>query len=533
MKKIITSLALFSLITISAQSTELVFVFFKDKPNKAAFYANPSSELSQKSLDRRTQKSIALNDQDAPIESTYIQNIKNLGFTVTDYSKWLNGVAVNATTAQIATIKSQNYVASVESFVKNSGGKMKLDSEKPRKFKDKTFSKTDFNYGEAAEQIDQINLRPLHVAGYTGKNITIAVIDTGFPSVNTGSAYKRLRDNGQIKGGYNFISKNNDIYNQGFNIHGTVCLGAIGGYINNQFVGTAPDADFYLYASENADIEIPEEELYWIEAAEEADRKGVDLISTSLGYYEFDDSRYDYTYDDMNGTTSFIARGAQIAFEKGIFVSFAAGNEANDPWHYIITPADNAKVFSIGAVDVNGDSSTFSSFGPNSVGVIKPDVTARGTNTATVYNNDIFFSSGTSLANPVAAGAVASLLQALPKSINLDTLKNALRSKASLYPNHDDQKGFGILNLGNTLTSLATTDISKSKNISIFPNPVKNMVNIKTDEKINSVEIYDNLGRLILKNDKAQTDISKLEKGVYYLKVKTSQKEYIEKIIKE
>ena len=32
--------------------TELVFVFFKDKPNKASFYANPLSELTQKSLDR-------------------------------------------------------------------------------------------------------------------------------------------------------------------------------------------------------------------------------------------------------------------------------------------------------------------------------------------------------------------------------------------------------------------------------------------------------------------------------------------------
>jgi hypothetical protein len=66
-------------------------------------------------------------------------------------------------------------------------------------------------------------------------------------------------------------------------------LGAIGGYIQDTFVGSAPDADFYLYRSENAAIEIPEEELYWIEAAEEADRKGVDIITTSLGYATFDD----------------------------------------------------------------------------------------------------------------------------------------------------------------------------------------------------------------------------------------------------
>ena len=99
MKKALLFTFLFCSSLLFAQ-TELVFVYFTGKPNKAAFYANPLSELTQKALDRRTNLGIALNDQDAPIEPTYIQNIQNLGFTVTDYSKWLNGVAVNATAAQ-------------------------------------------------------------------------------------------------------------------------------------------------------------------------------------------------------------------------------------------------------------------------------------------------------------------------------------------------------------------------------------------------------------------------------------------------
>ena len=200
MKKILTTLMLGAMIFGRAQQTELVFVFFKDKPNKAAFYANPLSELSQKSLDRRMQKSIDINDQDAPIEQSYIQNIRNLGFSVTDYSKWLNGVAVNATAAQIETLKSQAFVSHVESFVKNRNGGKKNQADRPNKWKDFTANKTNFNYGDAAAQIDQINVRPLHVAGYTGAGIDIAVIDTGYPSVNTGNAFKRLRDNGKIKG---------------------------------------------------------------------------------------------------------------------------------------------------------------------------------------------------------------------------------------------------------------------------------------------------------------------------------------------
>ena len=99
MTKKIFSVLVLIIFTFASAQTELVFVFFKDKPNKAAFYANPLSELSQKSLDRRTKYGIALNDQDAPLEQSYVQNIRNLGFTVTDYSKWMNGVAVNATPA--------------------------------------------------------------------------------------------------------------------------------------------------------------------------------------------------------------------------------------------------------------------------------------------------------------------------------------------------------------------------------------------------------------------------------------------------
>ena len=363
-RKIFTILSLsFSL--IATAQTELVFVFFKDKPNKAAFYSNPLSELSQKSLDRRSNLGIALVDQDAPIEPSYITNVQNLGFEVTDYSKWLNGVAVNATAAEIQILSQQSYVDHVESFVRNPNGKKR--TEKIDKFKvcNQQFANRDilttFNYGNGLAQINQVNIRALHVAGFTGAGMTIAVIDTGFPSVNTGNAYKRLRDNGRIKGGYNFISKNTDIYNTSLNTHGSICLGTIGGYLDNQFVGTAPDADFYLYASEDGANEIPEEQLYWIEAAEEADRKGVDVITTSLGYTTFDDSRYDYTYNDMNGSTTFIARGAQIAAEKGIFLTVAAGNDGNNTWHYVATPADNAKVFTIGAVTSQGSSSSFSS----------------------------------------------------------------------------------------------------------------------------------------------------------------------------
>ncbi|NIF06329.1 S8 family serine peptidase [Chryseobacterium sp. Tr-659] len=533
MKKFLLFCFLTGYLNVSAQ-TELVFVYFTDKPNKAAFYANPLSELSQKSLNRRTALGISLNDQDAPIEQSYLQNLQNLGFTVIDYSKWLNGAAVNATPAQKTILQAQPYVQSIESFARNTSPVVKMT---PGKWQDdasinKTL--TTFNYGSGSGQIDQVNIRPLHLAGYTGTGISIAVIDAGFPTVDTGAAFSRLWNGNHIKAAYDFVTKTNDIYNASLSTHGSVVLGAIGGYLEDTFVGAAPDADFYLYRSENATVEIPEEEMYWIEAAEEADRKGVEVITSSLGYNVFDDTRYNYTYADMNGSKSFIARGAGIAAEKGIFVLAAAGNAGQQPWHYLTTPSDNAKVFSIGSVDSAGTASGFSSFGPNSLGVVKPDGSAQGTGTTTVYNNATIIVNGTSISTPIAAGGVACLIQAFP-TMDREQMRTKLRQTASLYPNHSDQTGYGILNFGSLYNMvLNTSEIVKKETFTLFPNPVKSILNIASDQEVQSLEIYDNLGRSIRKsNNQKSIKVEDFPKGTYYLKIQAKNKTYYEKFLKE
>lgn len=516
--------------------TELVFIFFNDKPNKAAFYANPLSELTQKSLDRRTALGIPLNDQDVPVEPLFIQSIENLGFTVTDISKWLNGVAVQANAAQISIIQNLPMVQSVESFAKISGPGTKMAPQHQNKFGN--FQKSalaSFNYGNGSAQIDQINLRNLHVAGFTGSGITIAIIDTGYPAVDTANAYQRLWTNNQIKGGYNFVSKNTDIYNSALNPHGSVVLGAIGGYIDHVFVGSAPDADFYLYISENTAVEIPEEELYWIMAAEEADRKGADIINTSLGYNTFDDPKYSYTYSDMNGTASFIARGAQIAAEKGIIVMVAAGNSGASPWHYITTPADNQMVFTVGAVDDAGNSSTFSSYGPNAAGIIKPDAAARGTAAASVSVNGPISSNGTSLATPIAAGGVACLLQAVNPATPRALIRSRLRETASLFPAHTDQMGYGILNFGGILQTFLSTHDVENPAVKVYPNPVVDYIYVEHTIKMRTAEIYDHLGRMVRKLSPVQNKIyvDDLVSGIYYLKVQSEGSSFAEKFIKK
>jgi hypothetical protein len=50
--------------------------------------------------------------------------------------------------------------------------------------------------------------------------------------------------------------------------------------------------------------------------AEKTDSLGVDIINTSLGYFDFDNTSYNHTYSEMDGKTAFMSRGAEIAFQE-------------------------------------------------------------------------------------------------------------------------------------------------------------------------------------------------------------------------
>ena len=531
MKRILLFFIFLIIHNVSAQK-ELVFVYFKDKPNKANFYSNPSLELSPKSLERRTKFGIKLKDEDAPIELNYIETIENMGFPIEGKSKWMNGIAIEMEPQNFKTITDLSFISHIETFVKNPSSTAGRKIEKFAKESSKRVS--EFNYGKTLDQINQINLRPLHTLGYTGKNITIAVLDTEFPTVNTGSTFAKIRTNQQIKGTYNFTTKQTDVYNNAKSSHGTQCFGIIAGYVENEFVGSAPDANFYLYTTENASVEIPQEELYWIEAAEEADRVGVDIISTSLGYRDFDDPRYNYVYNDMDGETTFIARSSKIATEKGIIVVASAGNEGNSTaYKYILSPADQPKVFSIGSVDVNGAISSFSSFGPNANQHPKPDVAARGSSTYYTNNNSISSGNGTSFAAPLAAGGIASLLEAIPTTQPQDILQQ-LRISASIYPNYNEQIGYGILNFYATLETLKIKENTKGSIVKIHTNPIHQSFSIQSNTMVEKIEIYDMLGRFIKQvNAQNSYDISELSVGNYLLKIQTSNGIVVEKIIKK
>src|SRR5687767_9546228 len=149
------------------------------------------------------------------------------------------------------------------------------------------------------------------------------------------------------------------------------------GDLPGQFVGTAPKATYYLWVTENDTSEFLAEEDFWVAGAEAADSAGVDVINTSLGYSLFDDSLMNHTYAQMDGATTRISIGTDIAASKGIICLNSAGNSGNNAWFYITAPADADSVLTVGAVGPDRVYASFSSKGPSSDGRVKPNVATQ------------------------------------------------------------------------------------------------------------------------------------------------------------
>jgi hypothetical protein len=383
-----------------------------------------------------------------------------------------------------------------------------------------------------------IGVDDLHIADYTGTGIIVAVLDSGFPNVNSMGALQRLRDNGNLLNGYDFVDRTSDIYAYTGNSHGTRVLSTMAGFVQDAYVGTAPDASYYLFRTEDAATENPVEESYWVEAAERADSLGVHIINSSLGYTTYDNPNYSYTPEDMNGETAFITRGANIANEKGILVVNSAGNSGNGSWQIVGAPADAAGVLSIGAVNADGLYASFSSRGNATQPTQKPDVVARGASAAVVTEaNTIVGNSGTSFSSPIMAGGIASLWQALPNA-TAEEIKQYVRMSASQYTNPDFFLGYGIPNLQLALEiglSLQEEDVLEIK---VFPNPVSDVLNIKMplESGNTTLTIFDVIGNRVLEKAMSSNNdvinMSNLASGLYMLQIKSAVKSKTVKLIK-
>ena len=532
-------LLLFILPLFSFSQEEDAWIYFTDKPNAQFYLDNPLEMLTQRALDRRAAQGIALQINDAPIEPLYVNQITtSQGITLKAKSKWLNCVHVRGSVTAVNALSELSFVDSVvfADDALNVSGRQRAN--KPIIPFNKSMDVSEnFNYGNSQNQIQMLNGHLLHQANYTGVGKIIAVLDSGFINVNSTTPFQRLFDNNLILGGYNYVSQSTDVYS--LHNHGTLVLSCMGGFVEGELVGTAPNAQYYLFVTEDVSEENPVEESYWVEAAEEADRLGVDVITSSLGYFGYDNPNYSHTYSDMTGNVAFASRGANVAFSKGIVVVASAGNNGNSSEPHVGVPAEGTNVLAIGAVQFDEQYASFSSIGPSFDNRIKPDVMAQGQ--ASVVANtsgNIQTASGTSFSGPIMAGMIASFWQAVPGLTNQQVV-DFVKSSADRFANPNEQYGYGIPDFQLALqNALLSTNQSQIERFQFFPNPTNGNITfvIPSQSSPNEIKLYNSLGQMVfaskVENFIQNIALDQLNSGIYYFTLDTSDQTYQGKIIK-
>lgn len=416
-----------------------------DKFNTPFSYLRPQDYLSPRALARRQQQGIEIDETDLPLSPAYLKELEAAGAEITNKSKWLNAVAIYAPdSATREKIRLLPFVRRVYPL----GFRRQPQPPKNlrRIIRDSSGAKPDY-YGFGANQAYMLDAPRLHAGGYDGRGVHIAIFDGGFENVYRMPAFDSLYKNNQILGTWDFVEGDEFVFEDSG--HGTDVLACMAANMPHLLIGTAPQASFYLFKTEDTKGEFWIEEFNWVAAAERADSLGVDIINSSLGYTVFKDSTMTYEYPiDLDGRTTIAARGADIAVTKGIVVFNSAGNEGNKKWHYIGTPADAENVISVAATRADGQKALFSSVGPTSDGRIKPDLAAQGQEAyvASIFGYAVKTTSGTSFSSPILAGAVACLRQSLPAMPALE-FKSLLQRHASQSKQPDTLLGYGIPHL--------------------------------------------------------------------------------------
>ena len=425
-----------------------VWVYLKDKGPVAEAMALAAGTINARALARRAARgrlrTVTL--ADAPMRYEYVAAVAAASTRVRNVSRWLNAVSVEATPAQVAALEALPFVVRVDMVRRYRQRREELDLRAAAAEAVEPMRKAStLDYGSSFAQLNQIKVPFLHDLGLDGRGVIVAVLDAGFNNlpheVFATTSILATRDfvNGDVG------VADGDV---GEGSHGTATLSVLGGYRPGQLIGPAYAASFLLAKTENTESETPVEEDNWAAAAEWAESMGADVISSSLGYLDYDRPFTSYTAADMNGDTAISTRAADLAGERGVVVVNSAGNEGfSSSSNTLGAPADGNLVLAVGAVTSSGTRASFSSVGPSADGRIKPDVAADGVSVKVAAPNGTAAyatASGTSFSCPLTAGVVALLLQANP-SATVDQVFQALRSTASQAGRPDNLLGYGIV----------------------------------------------------------------------------------------
>jgi len=534
---------LFSLVSCSliAQQDSITYKYwlqFSEKGDANYSIVNPEDFLSKRAIERRVNQDIKIKKSDLPVNENYVDSIRNIGFKIIGISRWLNGMIVCSYDSNLYKkincdfIDSIFYFGSWSSSIESNKINLKLEND---------FTNSD--YGNSFNQIKMLNVDFLHDRGYRGEGIIIAVLDAGFNKTDQLTVFDNLFNEERILGTFDFVNRDNDVYSE--HSHGTMVLSTIAGEDIGNFIGTSPNASFWLFRTEDVGSENVIEEYYWLLAAEYADSVGVDIINSSLGYTTFDNPAQNHTYNDMDGRTTVVSIAANMASRKGMIVVNSAGNSGNSNWHYIGAPADADSILSVGAIDENMNYAYFSSYGPSVDGRVKPNIVAQGKNTIVVNTDNVLIqANGTSFSSPLIAGAVANLWQAHPNRTNIEIIEAIILS-SHLNTNPNDSLGYGIPNFAlSDLILKDPIDKSISELFTIAPNPINSTSHLyiySANNEMLKMEVYDINAKRIknynipiiprINNRINLAFLKNISYGSYFMKVIIGKEEFVQKVI--
>jgi len=443
MKKLLTLFSsLFVIISVStAQDYNFKFrLTLKDKGKTPYSINKPEEFLSAKAIERRSKQKIAIDQTDLPISDEYIIAVEAVGGVVVAKSKWQQTISVHCSDSSLVEkYKELPFVSDAYFVWKGGPGRQNSKTDTIAKYPSLETVAFGNYYGRADKNIKINNGQALHDAGFKGKGIDIGVIDAGFnhfPKIE-------ILDNIDIKGYKGFIYEHEDLF-ENANQHGLNVLSCMGANKPMQFVGTAPEASFWLFSTEDSRSEFPIEEDYWATAIEYADSVGVDVINTSLGYNNFDYPAKSYTHQDLDGKTAYITRSANKAANKGMLLVISAGNSGDSEWRKITPPSDAVDILTVGAVKRDSIIAGFSSRGMTADLRVKPDVMALGLFSSVIDDRGIVsMKAGTSFSSPIMCGMVACLWQAFPSLTNKEII-DVVRRSSDQYETYNEDYGYGL-----------------------------------------------------------------------------------------
>jgi serine protease AprX len=492
-------------VMVFSQQRATYRVFFQDKGIQVfspgtPLYEKVKSELSPNTLLRRrsvatTDTSELLQVSDIPIYQPYLDSLIK---TIPDMKihtkvRWFNYVVIETDTQLVNSLTKLSFVKAVKptntKFIEMNINKYAITTLCDNLF-----------YSSSLTQNVMLGSNVFHSMGINGQGVQIGVLDNGF-RWRYHSSLQRMN----VAREYDFINNDSITGNEpgdkdNQDTHGTPVLSVLGGFTNSELIGVAYGSSFSLAKTEDMKGELRIEEDYFLAGVEWLERNGVDILSASLGYMNFDVPP-NYTFDDLDGNTTLCSKAINKAVKLGMTCVVAAGNSGGTE-KTISTPGDATLAITVGSYKSDSlNVSSFSSKGPNAKGIIKPELCAlgEGVRSAAMASPDSYGNyTGTSFATPLVSGCVA-LLKCVFPELNVYDIRKLLFSTASNVSSPDSIQGYGLPNVvkagleqGIIISPVATFTTTNTQHFVVHTNskhPITNVV-LNLYDKDDSTIVY-------------------------------------------